>query len=86
MKNARIGRDAVLLFIASVILSYFLPWASYSVWMFRILLILGLLFFLVGIVRWRTDRPFAIRLIAISLGPFAVWFILRMMNRYGLLP
>jgi hypothetical protein len=86
MKNSRVGRDAALLFIASAIISYFLPWATFSVWIYRLLLILGLVFFLIGLVRLRTNRPFGIRLIAVSLGPFAVWLILWLMKQNGLLP
>jgi hypothetical protein len=86
MKEKGAVRDAVWLLLGSILISYFLPWSTATYWTFWLLCILGLVLFVFGLVRWKTNRPLGIRLIAVSLGPFIVWLTLWLLNQAGLLP
>ncbi|MCX6559505.1 MAG: hypothetical protein NTZ26_03225 [Candidatus Aminicenantes bacterium] len=86
MRQEGTARDAVWLLLGSILISYFLPWSTSTYWTFWLLGILGLVLFVFGLVRLKTNRPLGIRLIAVSLGPFIVWLTLWLLNQAGLLP
>ena len=86
MKKSGTIRDAIWLLIGSTLISYFLPWSTTTYWTFWLMCILGLVLFVFGLVRLKTNRPLAIRLIAVSLGPLVVWLALWLLNQAGLLP